>query len=249
MLIDSHAHLDFPQFDSDRGNVIRRATDDRILIINSGIGPAGIERTIKLIEEYEGILATLGLSPQEFNSDIIDETIELIRKYKKRIIGIGEVGLDYYWVKEPEKRMLELKNFKLFIELARELKLPLVIHSRDAERDVIAKLKEEDIPALLHCFGGSPELANDAISFGCLISIPTSIVYSKKQQLLAERVPLESMVLESDAPFLALVPKERNEPSNIRISAEKIAEIKGISKEEIAEITTRNAREFFNLKV
>jgi len=107
MLIDVHTHLDFPQFDSDRGEVIRKASEEGILIINSGIGPEGIEKAIKLSEKHEGILATLGLSPQEFDSGVIDETIKLIRGYKDRIIGIGEVGLDYYWVKEVEKRRLD----------------------------------------------------------------------------------------------------------------------------------------------
>jgi len=249
MLIDTHTHLDFPQFDSDSDEVIRKATEEGILIINSGIGPDGIERTIKLIEKYDEIFATLGLSPQEFDPGVIDETIRLIRKYRSRIVGIGEVGLDYYWVKDPKKREAEVENFGKFISLGKELKLPLVVHSRDAEQDTIKKLKEENIPALLHCFGGTPELANDAISFGCLISIPTSIVYSKRKQTLADKITLESMVLESDSPFLAPVPRERNTPSNIKISAEKIAEIKGVSRKEVEEITTKNTREFFNLKL
>ncbi|MBU4341387.1 MAG: TatD family hydrolase [Candidatus Altiarchaeota archaeon] len=248
MLIDVHTHLDFPQFDSDRKEIVGKASEDGILIINSGIGPEGIEKTINLIEKHEGILATLGLSPQEFDSGVIDETIRLIRKYKDRIVGIGEVGLDYYWIKEPEKRGRGMDNFRRFISLAKELSLPLVVHSRDAENEMVEELKAQGIKALLHCFGGSAELGKKAISFGCLVSIPTSVAYSKRKQELVGEIPLEAMVLESDAPYLAPTPRERNTPLNIRIAAKKIAEIKGIEYDKVAEITTRNAREFFNLR-
>ncbi|MBU4406110.1 MAG: TatD family hydrolase [Candidatus Altiarchaeota archaeon] len=248
MLIDVHTHLDFPQFDSDRKEIVGKASEDGILIINSGIGPEGIEKTINLIEKHEGILATLGLSPQEFDSGVIDETIRLIRKYKDRIVGIGEVGLDYYWIKEPEKRGRGMDNFRRFISLAKELSLPLVVHSRDAENEMVEELTAQGIKALLHCFGGSAELGKKAISFGCLVSIPTSVAYSKRKQELVGEIPLEAMVLESDAPYLAPTPRERNTPLNIRIAAKKIAEIKGIEYDKVAEITTRNAREFFNLR-
>ncbi|MBU4266792.1 MAG: TatD family hydrolase [Candidatus Altiarchaeota archaeon] len=248
MLIDVHTHLDFPQFDSDRKEIVGKASEDGILIINSGIGPEGIEKTINLIEKHEGILATLGLSPQEFDSGVIDETIRLIRKYKNRIVGIGEVGLDYYWIKEPEKRGRGMDNFRRFISLAKELSLPLVVHSRDAENEMVEELTAQGIKALLHCFGGSAELGKKAISFGCLVSIPTSVAYSKRKQELVGEIPLEAMVLESDAPYLAPTPRERNTPLNIRIAAKKIAEIKGIEYDKVAEITTRNAREFFNLR-
>lgn len=249
MLIDVHTHLDFPQFDSDRDGVIEKAAGEGILIITSGIGPEGIEKAIKLSEKHEGILATLGLSPQEFGHEVIDETIGLIRRYKDKIVGIGEVGLDYYWIKEPERRRQGMDNFRKFVSLAKELHLPLVVHSRDAEEDVIEELKAQGIKALLHCFGGSVELGKKAISLGCLVSIPTSVVYSKRKQELVGKIPLEAMVLESDAPYLAPTPRERNTPLNIRIAAEKIAEIKGIEYDDVAEITTKNAREFFNLKL
>ncbi len=249
MLIDVHAHLDFPQFDRDRDSVVRNAKDNEIFIINSGIGRDGIEKTMKLVSEYDNVKATLGLSPTEFNTQIIEETIDLIRKYRDRIVGIGEVGLDYYWVKDSEKRRTELENFRRFIDLAEELDLPLVIHSRDAEGDVINELKRKNLPALLHCFGGTLKQAEDAISFGCLISIPTNVVYSKQKQLLSKEIPLESMVLETDSPYLAPVPKTRNEPVNVRLSAEKIAEIRGIELSAVEDITTNNARSFFNQRL
>lgn len=249
MLIDVHAHLDFPQFDGDRDSVVRNAKDNEIFIINSGMGPEGIEKTMELIVEYDNIKATLGLSPTEFNTQIIEETINLIRKYRSKIVGIGEVGMDYYWVKDPEKRRKELENFRRFIDLAEELNLPLIIHSRDSEGDVIKELKIRNFPALLHCFGGTLKQAEEAISFGCLISIPTNVVYSKQKQLLSKEIPLESIVLETDAPYLAPIPKTRNEPINVKLSAEKIAEIKGIGLSIVEEVTTNNAKRFFNLEI
>ncbi len=248
MLIDNHSHLDFPQFDSDRKEVIERAKKQGILIINSGLGPEGIEKTIKLVDEH-GIFATLGLSPTGFDSDIIEDTIELIKKYRKKIVGIGEVGLDYYWVKEPGKRMTEIQNFRIFIELSKELNLPLLVHSRDAESDTIRELKSANKPAILHCFSGTIKQAKEAISIGCLISIPTTIIHSKQKQELARKIPLDRIVLETDAPYLSPVPKTRNEPANVKLSAKKIAEIKGIEYSVVERITTENAGKFFNLKI
>jgi TatD DNase family protein len=249
MLVDVHAHLDFPQFDSDRGAVIERARDEGIFIVNSGLGPEGIVKTISLAGEYDNISATLGLSPQEFRGEVVDETRRLIREHRDEISGIGEVGLDYYWVKDSAGRGRELEVFNMFIGLSQELNLPLVVHSRDAEVDVIQRLREEDIPALLHSFSGGLRQAEEAVSFGCLISIPISVNYSKNKQTLAENLPLESLVLESDSPFLSPEPKTRNEPSFIRLSRDKIAEIKDVDREIVEEVTTRNAKDFFGLKL
>ncbi|MEM2917885.1 MAG: TatD family hydrolase [Candidatus Altiarchaeota archaeon] len=248
MLIDVHAHLDFEQFDNDRDKVIEKAKAEEIFIITSALGPESIKKTVRILEKHKNIFASFGFAADEFNSKKIDETIKLIKKYKKRIVAIGEVGLDYYWVKDNEKKKLEMENFQKFISLAKELSLPLVIHSRDAEKDVIEVLKEENIKAMMHCFSGSVELANEAIKIGCIISIPTSIIYSKNKKILAEKIPIEKIVIETDAPFLSPIPKTRNVPTNVKFAAEKIAEIKKIPLENVTEITTKNAIEFFNLK-
>lgn len=248
MIVDVHAHLDFEQFDKDRDEIIEKAKSEEIFVITSAVGPESIEKTLKILEKHNNVFASFGFAADEFDSKKIDETIKLIKEYKDRIVAIGEVGLDYYWIKENEKRKLEKENFQRFISLAKELSLPLVIHSRDAEKDVIEILKKENIKAMMHCFSGSVELAKEAVKIGCIISIPTSIVYSKNKKILAEEIPIEKIVLETDAPFLSPVPKTRNVPTNIKISAEKVAEIKKISFGEVVEITTKNAVEFFNLK-
>lgn len=247
MLIDVHSHLDFPQFDADRDDVVRRAKDAGIAIINSGLGTIGIRKTLELLERYDNIYASLGITPTEFSEKEIDETIKLIRENKDRIVAIGEVGLDYYWIKEGEKRKQQAVNFKRFIGLSKELRLPLVIHSRDAEAELLQILKEEDIRALMHCFGGDASMAADAADAGHLISIPSNLANSKQKQMVVKAVPLGSLVLETDAPYLAPVPKTRNEPVNIINTAEKIAEIKGKSYAEVEAATYANAKRFFSL--
>lgn len=247
MLVDVHAHLDFPQFDGDRDRVIDKAAGEGITIINSGLGSRGIKKTLGLSEKHGNVHACLGLAPTEFDEKEIDETIKLIRENRGRIVGIGEVGLDHYWIKDEWKRALQKDNLKRFIALSRELNLPLVIHSREAEKDALEMLEKERVKALLHCFGGGREEAVSAAESGHLISMPTSIAHSKQKQELAKALPLESMVLETDAPYLAPTPKTRNEPVNIRLSAKKISELKGIPESVVEEKTTANAKRFFNL--
>ncbi len=249
MLIDVHAHLDFKQFDADRDEVIERAGREGVVIINSGLGTTGIGNTLDLIQKHKNVYATLGLTPTEFKTDEIESTIRLIRGSRGRIVGLGEVGLDYYWIKDAEKRREEASTFSRFIELSRELKLPLVIHSRDAEEDTLRILKEEGITALLHCFGGSPEQAVEAASEGHLISIPANIANSSQKQKIAKAVALESLVLETDSPYLSPVPKTRNEPVNIKETAKKIAELKGVDVSIVEDATTKNAAEFFRLRL
>jgi TatD DNase family protein len=248
MLVDVHAHLDYSKFDSDRDEVVGRAKAAGVLTITSALGPEGIGKTLLLLERYDELKATFGLAPTELASDVIAETRRLIREHRKSIVGLGEVGLDYYWVKELNRREEERVNFKSFIELAQELHLPLVIHSRDAEEDVLRILEENGVRALLHCFSGSVESALDAASFGHLISIPTSVVHSSGKQRLAKALPIESMVLETDAPYLSPQPKTRNEPANITVSCEKIAQLKGIMPDVVASATSQNAVKFFDLK-
>ncbi len=249
MLVDVHCHLDFPQFNKDREEVIKKAADAGIIIINSGLGPESIRYTLKLAEDYSNVLATLGISASELDEKLINETIKLIKENKEKIHGIGEVGLDYYWVKKESQREEEKENFRKFIQLADELNLPLVVHSREAESDVLDLLEDESIPVLLHCFGGSMEEVERAISLGYLISIPTSVIYSKHKQKITEKIPMESIVLETDAPYQPPKPRTRNEPINIKESIEKIAKIKSVNKEIVEMITTENAKDFFNIEI
>ncbi|ODS40464.1 MAG: hypothetical protein A7315_08370 [Candidatus Altiarchaeales archaeon WOR_SM1_79] len=205
MLIDTHAHLDFKQFDKDRGAVIKSAKEAGIAVINSFVDTdqGKVKNSLELATRFDNIHTTIGLPPTELSEEVVDGRIELIKKHRNEIIGIGEVGLDYYWVREKEKHMVERENFKKFILLSDELLLPLVVHSRDAEEDIVRMLTEGSKKAVLHCFSGTAKQALDAISIGCLISVPTSIIYSKMKQKLVGELPLESIVLETDAPYLS----------------------------------------------
>jgi len=246
-LVDAHTHLTFPQFEGDLDAVLARARDAGVSAVNSSVEPSEIN-TARELAKKDGVYWTLGLSASCLDDEKVSETLSAIREHKKDIIGIGEVGLDYYWVKEEQDHEKLRENFRGFIELSVELDLPLVVHSRDAEDDALALLAEYDKTALLHCFSGGVELATKAAQAGHMISIPTNITYVKSRQHLAKQLPLECIVLESDAPYLAPKPKTRNEPANVTLSAEKIAELKGVDLEEVAQATTKNAQEFYCLK-
>jgi len=244
-LFDVHCHLSFPEFDADRDEVVKRAAEEGIQIINSSVSPQEVEKAASLAKTYGNVSWTLGLSASETNNEKVEQTLAAIEKYKEHVIGVGEVGLDYYWVKEEKLRAIERCNFEKFIELAGEIKLPLVVHSRNAEEDCLNLLEKHGIPALMHCFSGTIEQARRAVSLGCIISIPTNVAHSKQKQELARALALNAIVLETDAPYLAPKPKTRNEPVNVLQSAWKIAELRNVSLQDVETATTANARRFF----
>jgi TatD DNase family protein len=246
MLVDTHCHLSFPQFDPDRDDILDRAGD--MIIVDSQVNPSQYCRSLELSAKYPRVFSTLGFGAGDLDGKSFELAKNLVRENQEKIVGLGEVGLDYYWVKDEAGRAVEKEHFTQMLELAGELDLPVIIHSRDAEGDVINILKEANQKAIMHCFSGSVEQAGEAADMGCLISIPTNIAYNKSRQKMAKSLPLESMVLETDAPYLSPVLKTRNEPANIRVSAEKIAEIKGIQFEAVAQATTENAMRFLRIR-
>jgi len=247
MLVDTHCHLTLPQFDADRDAVIRRAKAEDIHVITSTVNPKEADLARQLSREHDNVSWTLGLAASTLDEAQYEATARLIRKHRRDIVGLGEVGLDYYWVKREEDRERMRANFARFIELSLELDLPLVVHSRDAEGDCISMLKEYRKPALLHCFSGTPDQAKEASAFGCMISIPANIAYAKKRQKLAMEITLDSIVLETDAPYLSPTPKTRNEPANVLAACEGIAGSRKIPAEEVASKTSENAKAFFRL--
>lgn len=249
MLIDAHTHLDANWFRNDIPKVIANAKNNQIeAIITSSIAP-DIQRVKNIVERYpKYVYWALGLHPPGISNQTVQATMKLIEKHASDIVAIGEVGLDYYWVKEEKKRKDQKAALIQFIELAKKLEKPIVIHARDAQSDTIQILEDHNaIIVLMHCFSGTENEAKRVIQNRWFISIPTSVVNRNVHQMMAKVVPLEQMVLETDAPFLSPFRKTRNEPANIKISAEKIAEIKGISFEKVAEITTKNAKKFYSL--
>ena len=273
-LVDTHCHLDFPEFNQDRDEVIRRAKDNGIgHIINIGSSLEGSKKSLELSLKYDFIYAAVGIHPHEADKAdtwVKSELRELAKKDK--VVAIGEIGLDYF--KNYSQAENQKSLFIFLIKLAQDLNLPLVIHNRKAEDDTLTILKKAlPLSAVVHCFSGDEKFLEECLTLGFLVSFTCNITYpakllnsgrdpaggnnmvqrDKKVQDLRDLVkmtPLDRLLLETDAPFL---PPEgfrgkRNEPMYVKILAEEIARIKGISLEEVAKVTTDNATKFFNIK-
>ncbi|WP_281883858.1 TatD family hydrolase [Paenibacillus sp. YYML68] len=255
MLIDTHAHLNAEQFDEDRQEVIARAQQNGIRrIINVGFNRETIPTSLALAEQYDFIYSTVGWHPTDAinmkDGDL--EWLESLCAHEK-VVAIGEIGLDYYWDTSPKD--VQDRVFREQIRLARKVKLPIVIHNRDAHHDVVETLREEkasEVGGVMHCFSGSWETAKQCLDLNFYISFggPVTFKNAKQPKEVLEKVPLDRLLIETDAPYLAPHPYrgKRNESSYVRLIAETAAEIKGLSLEELAEITTRNATKLFNLK-
>lgn len=242
--VDCHCHLEFDRFDEDREEVIERAKKRLDFVVSVGCNLEKNKETLKIAEkDPEFILANLGLHPTYTDDfDNLEEVKKLIRKENTK--AVGEIGLDHYHVKDEETRKQQRKVFRELLDLAEELEKPVNIHSRDAEQEVLDILGNYSISnVLIHCFNGSISQAEEAVNQGFYIGVTTQVLYSNKIQRLVENINLENIVLETDSPFLYR--GERNEPVNVLESAEKIAEIKDIDKDEVIEGTTGNAREIF----
>lgn len=254
MLIDSHAHLDMPEFDKDRNEVIQRAHDCGIeYIITVGIDVESCRQAIALAEEFESVYAIVGIHPH--NAKEIDETTyPLLRNFArhKKVRALGEIGLDFFRNLSPQDT--QIKRFRELIALARELKLPIVVHDRDAHQETLSILREEkafEVGGVIHCFSGDYEMAVKCLDMGFYISIPGTVTFRKATSLqeLVKRIPLERILVETDAPFLAPMPfrGKRNEPSYVKYIAETIAQIKHLDFEKVATVTSQNAKVMFHL--
>ena len=278
-LIDTHAHVNFNSYRNDSEEVLSRALENDTWVINVGSQFSTSRRAIRIAENYEeGVYAAVGLHPVHLMRANVDEedmqfesraeefdyeAYKVLAKNKKAV-AIGEIGLDYYHIKErikegaDEKKVREIKNKQkeVFInqfELAQELDLPIIIHCREAHNDlieIITKLKihHPHFKGVIHCFDGDLELAKKYFDLGLMISFTGLITFVKGYEWIRD-IPENKFMIETDSPYLTPVPKrgERNEPLNVKFVAEKIGEFRGISDEKVAEITTKNAMEFFNI--
>ena len=254
MYIDTHAHLTFPEFEIDLPQVIERAKAASVeAIVNISLDDEAIKKSLKLAEEYPGfIYNALGLHPQEasqWNENTYAKFKDLASRHK--VIALGETGLDYHYKLSPIEQQKEV--FRKCLQLAQEIDLPAVIHSREAAHDTLTILREENrgrIKGVLHCFAGDMDLGKAVLDMGLYISFTANITFPKADNLrrAVKDIPIEKMLIETDCPFLA--PQkfrgQRNEPAYVVKVAEKIAEVKGLSAEEVAVITTQNARRLFN---
>jgi TatD DNase family protein len=253
MFIDTHCHLDFPEFDSDREEVIQRCKENGIdYIINIGSSVSNSEASLLLAKSYDFIYATIGIHPHEadnFKPGLLVSIRRMAREEK--VVAIGEIGLDYY--KNYSRKDNQLFLFKELVVLAKEFNLPLVIHNRQAEADTLRILKEV-MPekTVVHCFSGDQNFLKECLALGFYISFTCNITYKKAQSLrdIVKLAPLEKIFLETDAPYLSPegLRGKRNNPLNVKYVAQEIANIKQETIDRVAEVTTTNARAFFNLK-
>ncbi len=243
--VDAHCHLDFEQYDDDREEVISRSRGELEFVVNAGSNLMHNRKALELQEETGGFVkANLGLHPTY--TDSFDELEEVKKQIRNEMpVAVGEIGLDFHHVTDVEMRERQEEVFRELLELAGEIDRPVVLHTRDAEKQALEILEDYELEGvMLHCFNGSPELAYEASEKGYLIGVTTQVLYSRRVQDIVEAVDLESIMLETDSPFLYR--GERNEPVNVVESAEKIAEIKGVSVDEVVEMTTGNSRDFFS---
>ena len=263
MFVDSHAHLDGKQFDSDREQVIERAQAagvQTMVAIGNGDGPEHVDCGIRLAEKYNFIYATLGIHPHEARlaDEAAYQNMERLAKHPK-VIAWGEIGLDYYYDHSP--RDVQKEVFTRQMELAAASKLPIVIHCRPSEDsdnawgDCLLMMRELWAPnglgGILHCFTGTWPQAKSALDMGFMISFAGNVTFPKAQQIrdAALRIPLERMLIETDSPYLAPVPHrgKRNEPAFVKETARKLSELRGLTPEELGEQTSRNFYNFFKL--
>ncbi len=254
MLIDSHAHLEMPEFKKDLEVVIQRAKESGVeYVFTVGTEKKDWKRALEIAESHPSIYAILGVHPHNAK-EIDEETYPMLRDLcrNEKVKAYGEIGLDFFRNLSP--RDLQLKRFREQIDLAKELGLPVVIHDREAHRETVEILKSEgvkDCGGIIHCFSGDYEMARACMDMGFYISIPGSITFKNAGDLreIVRKIPMESLLVETDAPFLAPDPfrGKRNEPSYVRFTAQRVAEVKKITFERIAEITTENALHAYRL--
>jgi len=250
MLIDTHAHLDFKVFDNDREEVIERAFKGGVeKIINIGTNLESSRKSIALAENYRNIYASVSLHPIDVEKEEFDFETWLKLAQHKKVVAIGETGFDFYH-KSDKKKQKEI--FKYLIEIACKVKKPLILHSREADEEVLEIIKNSKLPPMpgvVHCFSRDFDTAEKFLDLGFLISYTGNITYNEERANSVSKIPLDKIMVETDCPFMAPAPLrgKRNEPLYVKYVAEKIAEIKKISFEEVADTTTENAKKLFVL--
>lgn len=250
-IFDTHSHYDDEAFNEDREVVIEQLKNDGVIgILNCACSKASLKTTNDLTIKYDFIYGALGIHPSDANDydeSVKDEIIRLVNKNKK-ILAIGEIGLDYYWDENPE-REVQKRVFREQMNLAQDLNLPVVIHDRDAHKDTLEIIKEfPKVRGIIHCFSGSLEFAKECVKLGYYIGVTGVVTFKNARKIheVVKEIPLEKLLVETDCPYMAPVPNrgKRNKSDYIRYIIEKIAEIRGISSNEVNLAVNNN---FYNL--
>ena len=253
MLFDTHAHMDDHAFDEDRKELLENLPNQGIqLLMNPGCSLVSSYNTSKLSQEYDYIYAAVGSHP-DVADEVNEEVLEQYRKLCKlnpKIKAIGEIGLDYHYEDIP--REIQLKAFRIQMELAREMGLPVIVHERDAHEDGMKVVDEfPDVTGVFHCYSGSAEMAKELVKRGWYIGFTGVLTFKNARKAIevASAIPLDRIVLETDCPYMSPEPfrGKRNDPGKLYRMAEKLAEIRGLTLEEIHNITTGNGKRLYRL--
>ena len=252
MIFDTHAHYDDEQFDEDRDELLASMQACGVeAVTNIGASLATSQNTIELTKKYPFVYGAIGVHPNEVD-ELNEDGIAWLKENSglPKIVAVGEIGLDYYW--DEPGREVQKKWFLRQLELAREVKLPVVIHSRDAAKDTLDIMKSfhaENLGGVIHCFSYTKEMAREYLNMGFYLGIGGVVTFknAKKLKEVVEYMPMEQMVLETDCPYLSPVPNrgKRNSSLNLPYVVEEVARLKGISADEVIEITNRNAKTMY----
>lgn len=255
MIFDTHAHYDDEQFDADREELLSGMKAGGVgMIVDAAATVASWDKILELTEKYPFLYGSVGVHPDEVG-DLNEENFARMSELadRKKIVAIGEIGLDYYWDKEPEIQAKQRYWFVRQLALAQQADLPVIIHSRDAAEDtmkIMEKAYEDGIKGVIHCYSYSPEMAQEYVKMGYFIGVGGVVTFKNARKLVqtVEEIPLSAIVLETDCPYMAPEPHRgtRNDSRNIPYVIEKIAKIKGISAEEVEETTRENAFALFS---
>jgi TatD DNase family protein len=261
MFVDSHAHIDGQEYDADRDEVVSRAREAGVrAILNVGTGDpqsGSLERAVEAAERYGGVYAAIGVHPHDarlYDAEA-ERRIQTLAEQSARVIAWGEIGLDYHYDNSP--REVQREVFARQLRAARELNLPVVIHSREADEETVeiltAQLQGAERRGVMHCFGGSPWMMERVVELGFMISFAGNVTFKKAEDLrtVARHVPLERLLIETDCPYLTPVPfrGRRNEPALVIEVARFLAELHDLTTAELGRQTTANFESFFNLKL
>ena len=253
MLFDTHAHLNDPAFDEDREELMAGLAEKGVgYVMNAGCSLESSRDIVRMAENYPWLYASVGSHPDsadEVNEEVIEEYRKLC-KLSPKVKAIGEIGLDYYYEDIP--REIQQKAFRMQMALAKEVDLPVIIHEREAHDDGMRIVKEfPGVTGVFHCYSGSAEMARQLVNMGWYIGFTGVLTFKNARKAVetAERIPLERIVLETDCPFMAPEPfrGKRNDPGYLYRMAERLAEIRGLSVEEVTAITTENAKRLYRL--
>lgn len=255
MIFDSHAHYDDEAFDRDRETVLASLQEEDVgIVVNVGASLESTKRTVELTQKYSYIYGAAGVHPDAVG-ELNEENFEWLKTQcmREKIVAVGETGLDYYWDKEDHA--VQKEWFIRQLRLARELRLPVIVHSREAAADTMKILKREyspRVPVVVHCYSYSSEMAQEYLKMGYYLGIGGVITFknAKKLKEVVQKAPLEQLLLETDCPYLSPVPNrgKRNDSRNLVYVVGAVAELKGISVEEVIRVTEENARSFYGLK-